>query len=118
MQDEFCGSKCQYLRGVSAEEPFAPVVVTYQSRLKDIDFSKFLKVYWISGRALHTSCFENPVATFQSGASDSGYFSIEHNLGDYFLPELWHLSRLGRNVYVYEVSKQCAQTNIQQPLLP
>lgn len=106
VQDRYCGSKCQYLR-TSSTTLFAPVVVNYQSSLEKVQPTDFAKRYWIQSSRLATACAGEPIAIFQTGATDGGYFSIEYNLGNYFLPDFWHLSRLGKNIYIYQVPVSC-----------
>jgi hypothetical protein len=117
VKDQYCGSKCQYLRGDSGAVDFMPVVVNYQSNLEKIDTRVFEKIYVITGAMLTTSCVGQPTVSLQSGAKDANYVSIEHNLGNYFLSDFWRLSRLGRNVYVYSVPKECV-SKIQNQLVP
>ena len=49
-----------------------------------------------------------PIVTFQSGSSDEGSMTIERNLGNYLSKDFWRLSRLGKNIKIYEISKKCA----------
>lgn len=118
MEDKFCGSKCRYVRTASTTEDFMPVVVTFQSKLSEVDSGDFSSILWISGRALEDSCAGTPAqtgvptASFQSGASDENYLSIEHNFGSYLVSDFWHLSRLGKNMYIYKVSGQCWRVSL------
>ncbi len=118
MEDKFCGSKCRYVRTASTAEDFMPVVVTFQSELSKVDGGDFSSILWVSGRALEGSCAGIsvqagvPVASFQSGASDENYLSIEHNLGNYLVSDFWYLSRLGKNIYIYKVSEQCWRASL------
>ena len=106
--DEYCGSKCLYWRSATLESDFIPVVVTSQSQIDKVNATSYSRVLLITDQQPVTSCVSEPIKTFQSGSSDAGYVSIEHNFGHYFLSDFWRLSRLGKNLVLYEVRKQCA----------
>ncbi len=106
--DEHCGSKCLYWRSATLESDFIPVVVTSQSQIDKVNAASYSRVLLITDQRPVTSCVSEPLKTFQSGASDERYVSVEYNLGHYFVPDFWHLSRLGKNLTLYEISKECA----------
>ncbi|HCM43452.1 MAG: hypothetical protein UY39_C0018G0005 [Candidatus Kaiserbacteria bacterium GW2011_GWC2_49_12] len=107
-RDEHCGSKCLYLRTSAPESDFIPVVVTSQSKIGEVDVAQYSRVLLITDRTSAETCISEPIKTFQSGSSDEEYVSVERNFGHYFLPDFWRLSRLGKNLVLFEVPKQCA----------
>jgi hypothetical protein len=106
-QNQFCGEKCAYLRTASSTEGFDSTVITYQTTLSDVVPRDYTKILWVSAENLTGTCAGNPIAQFWSGATDAHYVSFEYNLGNYFLPDFWHLSHLGQNMYLYQVSSEC-----------
>jgi hypothetical protein len=107
LKDAQCGSKCVYMRAASSTSSFVPFVVTSQTDPAQINPRAFTHAFWIGDHLLKTSCVATSTAVFQGGASDKKYVSVEHYLGDYLLPDFWHLSRLGQNIYVYQVQPSC-----------
>ncbi len=103
LKEEFCGSKCQYLKEHPAASGFAPFVLSDQSVIPESLPSTVVVV----GPRLSLACAGNPAATFQSGARDEQFVAIEHNLGNYLLPDFWRLGRLGQNLYIYELTSAC-----------
>lgn len=109
IQEKFCASKCQYFRTASTTGTFLPAVAGEQSdwsRVRPKDFSSFV---WVDDHLLSNSCAGTPATIFASGATDEQFVSIEHNLGNYFAPRFWHLSRLGKNMYLYQISSGCLE---------
>ncbi len=106
-----CGSKCAYWRSSSQDADFKPLVLTpYQGLIEGrVNMSPYSRVLLITDTKPADTCVtDEPMATFQSGSSDAGFLSIERNLGNYFSTDFWHLSSLGRNIRIYEISKKCA----------
>lgn len=116
-QEKFCASKCQYFRTASTTGAFLPAVVGEQSdwsRVRPKDFSSFV---WIDDHMLSNGCAGTPATVFASGATDEQFVSVEHNLGNYFAPRFWRLSRLGKNIYLYQISPGCLE-ELHHALLP
>jgi hypothetical protein len=107
LKQEFCGSKCQYLKMHPDASSFVPLVLGAQSVMPNPLPDG--KVVVVRTKREAPACAKDPVATFLSGARDDRFVSIEHNLGNYFLPDFWHLRRLGPNIYLYEVDADCLQ---------
>ena len=107
-RDQLCGSKCMYWRLAIQESDFVPVVVTAQSNIGKVNPSSYNRAYMVKDQRSPESCALGPIKTFQSGSSEKDYVDVERNLGHYFLSDFWHLSRLGKNLMLYEVSDQCA----------
>ena len=97
------------MRSTAPVGDFAPVIATFQSKLSEVNESDFSEILWISGGIMEDSC-GTELTSFKSGASDDNYLSVEHNLGDYLLSDFWHLSRLGKNIYIYTLSEACWRT--------
>ena len=107
LSDQYCGSKCLYWRTAVDVSYFIPAVVTWQSDISKVDVDSYSRALLVTDQKPE-SCVSEPPKIFQSGASDERYVSVEYNLGYYFVSDFWHLSRLGKNLALYEVSKECA----------
>lgn len=111
--DWVCGSKCIYWRSSPQDADFKPLVLTpFQGKIEGkVNLFPYTRVLLITGALPKDACVtEAPIATFASGSSDEHFMSIEYGLGNYFSKDFWHLSRLGKNIRIYEISKKCAAT--------
>ncbi|MFZ2500422.1 MAG: hypothetical protein WAW90_00330 [Minisyncoccia bacterium] len=108
-QEKFCASKCQYYRSATTTNTFSPTVVGEQSDWSEIHLKDFSSFVWINDRALTNICAGEPVAIFTGGTADEHFASIDYNFGNYLVPRLWHLPRLGKNIYLYHASSRCIE---------
>ncbi len=106
LRDEFCGSKCHYLRMHADASDFVPLVFGYQSSVPS-PLPQASPIIWVNGSKLTDTCAGAPKAQFLTGATDENYITVERSIGNYLLPDFWHLSRLGPNLYLYEISPDC-----------
>ncbi|KND50754.1 MAG: hypothetical protein ABA06_04690 [Parcubacteria bacterium C7867-001] len=104
-QEQFCGSKCAYLR-THELSTFTPVTESWQSTPDAIAPSAYAHRYVIIDTP-SLACGESPIASFVGGGRDDHPVTIERNLGSYFAPDFWRLMRLGQNLYLYKVSPEC-----------
>jgi len=110
LRDDTCASKCQYWRSSAENADFAPAMMTKLSKRDAVDDVSYDRVFLVTDTRPTDACVSEPIMTFESGASDANYVNVEYNLGNYFVTDFWHLSRLGKNLRMYELSKQCAAT--------
>ena len=106
-----CGSKCEYWRASPLDSDFKPLVLTpFQGLIVGkVNLFPYSRVLLITDARPKDACVTwEPIVTFQSGSSDEGSMTIERNLGNYLSKDFWRLSRLGKNIKIYEISKKCA----------
>lgn len=97
-REESCGSTCQHVRRLSADIPFRPILVTRES-----DPALVLHLpprdLIVVDRAIVTC---TPIARFGNNVPDSEVFDMDINLGRMLMPSFYSLTRLGKNIYIYD----------------
>lgn len=96
--DSWCGSTCTYMRGLEGDIAFKPIVTTGESdRMRTMNLEEPRVV--LVERAI-PGC--TPLMQFTNDVSDDRVFDIDINLGRMLMPEFYQLSRLGKNIYIYD----------------
>lgn len=109
LQEQFCGSRCDYVRRSSEYSSFYPLVISEES-LPQSECSG--EVYYVFDQPQNTTDLE----LVTSFASPQNY-GFEHSLdtiGDYFDPTFFSIRNLGSNIFIYHIKNVAGQI----PYLP
>ncbi|MBX9765450.1 hypothetical protein K2X83_02300 [Patescibacteria group bacterium] len=98
--DAQCGSTCRHRRVLETDIAFRPLVVTSET---DHAFLSALPPPDVVVTERAAECA--PVARFGNDIPDDEVFDIDINLGRMLMPSFYTLHQLGKNVYIYDVSR-------------
>ncbi|MBI5456393.1 hypothetical protein HY969_01505 [Candidatus Kaiserbacteria bacterium] len=108
LHDEVCESKCQYWRASVEDADFTSAVLTKLGERGSVDLSQYSRVLLVTDKVPDEACAPKPTISFRGGSSDGTYADVEYNLGHYLHVDFWRLSRLGKNLKLYELTRTCA----------